>query len=184
MAEPRSLKERLLDVTVFLPVGVAVTVAGELPGLAGKGRERVTKNVEVARVIGRMAVAEAQRRLKAAPGTAGSTGRGDSPAAPRPPEPDPRPARPRPARPPGSSRQQRPVAHRPSQGAKGAPPVDASKLPIPGYSTLAASQVVQRLASLSPRDLEAVRRYEAATRGRRTILHRIAQLNSSGPKSS
>jgi hypothetical protein len=60
-------------------------------------------------------------------------------------------------------------------GAAVAPPAAAS-LAIPGYDTLAASQVVQRLSSLRPEELEAIRRYELSTRGRRTILHRIAQL--------
>jgi hypothetical protein len=49
-------------------------------------------------------------------------------------------------------------------------------LPIPEYDSLAASQVVPRLAGLAPSELEAVRRYEAARRGRRTILAKIAQL--------
>ena len=49
-------------------------------------------------------------------------------------------------------------------------------LPIPGYDTLAASQVVERLPSLSRTELEGVRAYESATRRRRTVLHRIAQL--------
>ena len=52
----------------------------------------------------------------------------------------------------------------------------ADSLAIPGYDTLAASQVVQRLSSLRPDELEAIRRYELSTRGRRTILHRVAQL--------
>ena len=52
----------------------------------------------------------------------------------------------------------------------------AESLAIPGYDTLAASQVVQRLSSLRPDELEAIRRYELSTRGRRTILHRVAQL--------
>ena len=42
--------------------------------------------------------------------------------------------------------------------------------------SLAASQVVERLASLSPDELEAVRRYETAGRRRRTVLNRIDQL--------
>ena len=54
----------------------------------------------------------------------------------------------------------------------------AESLAIPGYDTLAASQVVQRLSSLRGDELEAIRRYELATRGRRTILHRIAQLST------
>ena len=52
------------------------------------------------------------------------------------------------------------------------------------YDTLSASQVVRRLESLGPEELDAVRRYEASTRNRRTILNRAGQLldeQSSGP---
>jgi hypothetical protein len=52
-------------------------------------------------------------------------------------------------------------------------------LAIPGYDSLSASQVVQRLTSLSRPELDAVRHYEASTRGRRTILARISQLQQS-----
>ncbi len=51
-----------------------------------------------------------------------------------------------------------------------------ASLAVPDYDSLAASQVIARLAALAPAELEAVRRYEDATRGRRTILGRIAQL--------
>ncbi|HEX8581486.1 MAG TPA: hypothetical protein VF640_04120, partial [Acidimicrobiales bacterium] len=50
------------------------------------------------------------------------------------------------------------------------------QLAIPDYDSLSASQVVPRLAGLSPDELEAVGAYEAETRGRKTILNRIAQL--------
>ena len=52
----------------------------------------------------------------------------------------------------------------------------AAHLAIPSYDSLSASQVVQRLAGLSRDEVEAVRAYEAATRGRRTILARAEQL--------
>jgi hypothetical protein len=55
----------------------------------------------------------------------------------------------------------------------------ARSLAIPGYDSLAASQVVQRLAGLSKDELEAVGAYEAAHRSRRTILSRIRQLQGS-----
>jgi hypothetical protein len=51
-------------------------------------------------------------------------------------------------------------------------------LAIPGYASLSASQVVQRLAGLSDEELEAVGAYEASNRGRRTILARVTQLQS------
>ncbi len=52
----------------------------------------------------------------------------------------------------------------------------ASSLAIPGYDSLSASQVVQRLEGLSSSELEEVRAHEAAHRQRRTILHRVEQL--------
>jgi hypothetical protein len=55
---------------------------------------------------------------------------------------------------------------------------EAASLPIPGYDALSASQVVQRLPALSADELEAVRTYESSGRGRKTILHRVAQLQS------
>ena len=61
-------------------------------------------------------------------------------------------------------------------------PRSRAELSIPGYDTLSASQVVQRLAGLSPDELEDVRDYESGTRGRRTILSKIAQLQA--PSSS
>jgi hypothetical protein len=54
----------------------------------------------------------------------------------------------------------------------------ADRLAIPGYDSLSASQVVQRLAGLSGPELDAVGQYEKATRGRRTILSKVSQLQS------
>jgi hypothetical protein len=51
-----------------------------------------------------------------------------------------------------------------------------STLAIPGFDTLSASQVVQRLDGLTRAELVSVRAYEASTRGRRTILSRVDQL--------
>ena len=56
----------------------------------------------------------------------------------------------------------------------------AASLAIPGYDSLSASQVVQRLDGLSPSELEEVRAHEAAHRHRRTILHRVEQLLAGG----
>jgi hypothetical protein len=49
-------------------------------------------------------------------------------------------------------------------------------LAIPDYDSLSASQVVPRLESLSDSELDAVRAYESANRGRKTILNKIDQL--------
>jgi hypothetical protein len=53
---------------------------------------------------------------------------------------------------------------------------DAAELPITDYDSLAASQVVPRLATMSAADLELVGAYERSHRNRQTILHRVAQL--------
>ncbi len=61
-------------------------------------------------------------------------------------------------------------------GATGSAADETASLPIPDYDALAATQVVDRLAGLSRDELEAVRDYETANRGRKTILGRIEQL--------
>lgn len=55
---------------------------------------------------------------------------------------------------------------------------NADGLAIPGYDSLSASQVVQRLAGLAPDELAAVGAYESTHRGRRTILTRVSQLQA------
>jgi hypothetical protein len=65
----------------------------------------------------------------------------------------------------------------PATVAAGAVPPSAD-LAIPGYDSLSAPQVVQRLAGLAAPELEAVQTYEAANRGRRTILTKISQLQA------
>lgn len=72
-----------------------------------------------------------------------------------------------------SSRKAPPTAAAASNGAG-----SVSGLAIPDYDGLSASHVVNRLDGLSAEELEAVRRYEAAHRGRKTILSKVAQLQS------
>jgi hypothetical protein len=55
---------------------------------------------------------------------------------------------------------------------------DVATLAIPDYDNLSASQVVPRLGGLSLVELDAVGRYEAAGRRRKTILNKVAQLRS------
>lgn len=50
------------------------------------------------------------------------------------------------------------------------------ELPVQDYDSLAASQVVPRLATLATDELLAVQAYELAHRNRQTILNRVAQL--------
>jgi hypothetical protein len=83
------------------------------------------------------------------------------------------------ATPPGERRRSAGRRPRPAHpGDEGPGAGSSSDLAIHGYDALSAPQVVQRLAGLSQEELEAVRVYETATRGRRTILARIAQLQA------
>jgi hypothetical protein len=172
------LSERFLDLFVYLPTGLAVTVAEELPRLAERGRERFGVQVNSARAVGHFAVVTGQRELKkrsvglrragstpGAPSGAPMGARsGATPARlrtiPYPTEPEPT------AAPEAATVQPTVDAHIP----------DVATLAIPGFDTLSASQVVQRLDGLSRAELVAVRAYETPTRGRRTILSRVDQL--------
>ena len=59
--EDRPLNERLWDLLVFVPAGVAVSAAEELPRLAAKGREHLGVRVDSARAVGQFAVRAGRR---------------------------------------------------------------------------------------------------------------------------
>ena len=58
------------------------------------------------------------------------------------------------------------------------PEVSADDMAIPDYDSLAASQVVPRLASLEPAELAQVLVYEQSHRARQTIINRVRQLQA------
>ncbi len=188
MTEHRSPLDQALDLMLYAPVGFVVTAGEELPRLIEKGRSQMSGQVGVARLVGRFAVAQGQREagkvVRQAAQVLADLGvlAGDRPG----------PADP-PAYPPPGPRlyDTDPVA--PADGLEFVISDDAAgpelfevvtplgqDLAIPGYDALSASQVVQRLAGLSPEELEDVRAYELNTRGRRTILNKVAQLQT-GP---
>lgn len=205
MTEQRSALDSALDLLLYAPVGLALTAAEEIPKLAAKGRAQVKGHVTIARMVGQFAVTqgrkEVEKRLGAPqkppassrpkpaprPARAETSGNGAGHAGhagdengsydrlsarPAPtPAPEEHPAQ-------GHAAAEEPkasvidvdfgTASRSGPGAEG--------LAIPGYDSLSASQVVQRLAGLSQEELAAVGEYEAAHRGRRTILTRVGQL--------
>jgi hypothetical protein len=233
-SESRSRLEPLLDFFVYIPVGIAVTAAEELPKLAARGRVEIGGRLAKAKMMGRVATGRGRRDhirrtvpvrggpdserpgpasrpivepgaddrvADAIPGIAdeGSTAGSPSSAAMNPAGADEgvgenaassastRPADEEvgdagpvsPSAPvgPGAA----PVRHsapltpsEPVSSGGQVPSVDS--LAIPGYDSLAASQVVPRLAGLTSEELVAVGDYEAAHRRRTTILTRIRQL--------
>jgi hypothetical protein len=50
------------------------------------------------------------------------------------------------------------------------------ELPIPTYDALNAGEIAERLEGLSPEELKVLRRYEADTKGRTTVLDKIDAL--------
>jgi hypothetical protein len=188
MADPQdeqgdgqTLNERLLDLLVYAPVGAAVSLVEEFPSLAARGRDRLGVRVSSARAVGQFVVQaghdEMKRRserlfTRGAPptsgrATSGSTGERPSGAGPVGPSTAP-------------ASEAVPVVSPPSAPNRSVPSnghVPAvTTLSIPGFDTLSASQVVQRLDGLNRSELVSVRAYEASNRGRRTILSRVDQL--------
>lgn len=166
--------DQVLDLFVYAPLGLALSVREQLPKLADRGRQQMTGQMTMAKMIGQFAAQQGQREAEKALRRAGERAEqvlGDLFG------PDVVPER----VPPADAVRREPArrddvpAPEPVAAAP-APPVES--LAIPGYDTLSASQVVQRLAGLAPDELAAVRDYEAATRKRRTILNRVAQLQA------
>ena len=158
--------EHAFDLFVYAPIGLLFEGTSLLPELIAKGKSQVA----TARVMGKYAIDKAQKRAIVATAklqdqTAGVLDfLGDSvtPVASDPPAADVRRAR----------------AAAPKVAAKAVDGVAAAALAIPDYDGLSASQVVNRLAGLSPVELESVQLYEAAHRGRKTILSKVAQLQA------
>lgn len=172
-SDPKPSVEAAVELLVYAPLGFALEARSLLPGFIERGRNQVT----MARMIGRFAVqqgqVEAARRLgpvqaqvESLLGDLGVVGSRPEPEV----EPTPAPRR-RPTVVPD------PVASDPAVSAVDRP--DPADLAIPDYDSLAASQVVPRLAGLTAEELAQVRAYEAGGRGRKTILNRISQLQSS-----
>jgi len=196
MSEDKSPVDRLLDLMVFAPAGLAITVGEEFPKLVDKGRHRVEGQVHTARLVGQFAVQLGRRQVEQWTSRPGA-----GPAHAEPPvseEPD------------SSTPPSRPMAVADVAEGVGGAPADAgglaakavaggpgagtgvvtaangrmapsTHLAIPGYDSLSASQVVQRLDGLSPTELEEVRDHELASRRRRTILSRVDQLLAGAP---
>ena len=199
--------EQAMEVFVYAPIGLLFEGSTLLPQLVERGRNQVTMARMIGKFAveqGRTeAVKTASKLGDQAAGLLDFLGDSMTPAVDLPAPVAERPAN---ARPRSTGRAMRaaktaskPTAAptpeaapakgaatkaAPAKGAatKAAPgtdlPVTAASLAITDYDGLSASHVVNRLAGLSADELDAVRRYEAANRGRKTILSKIAQLQS------
>jgi hypothetical protein len=176
---PTSPIEDVLNLAVFAPLGVALAVKDALPEWISRGREQY----ETAKAVGELVTDYGQKKVART-----LVGLG---LLPGPPPPPPGPGSPPPAGAASASSPEgaapAPLATAtttPSANGHVAAMTEASRaadpddLAIPGYDSLSASQVVSRLPGLAPGELEAVRVYELASRGRRTILSKISQLQT------
>ena len=195
--------DRVLDLALYGPIGLAIAAREVLPQWVDAGRRQVDAQLTLARTLGRLAVHQGSRpgndvlrrvteqaeTVLVGLGLVGRDGTGvpDHPAADgdrvtessvaESPATESRATRPLVAEPPAAHPGPDPtvLATEPPAAA-----TDAAQLAIPGYDTLSASQVVQRLPGLSPDELEAVRLHEVAGRSRKTVLLKVAQLRQ-GP---
>lgn len=170
MSDDKNPLERAVELTVLAPIGFALEAKKNLPTYVERGRQQVN----MAKVIGQFAVAHGQatatKKLTAAQAQAtsilaefGLAGSDD--------EPQPEPQAHAPDEPAEPVLKVAPAAPLRSSEA-------AADLPIADYDSLAASQVIPRLAGLSSAELAAVADYELSHRGRKTILGKITQLGA------
>lgn len=155
--------DHAVDLFFYAPVGLFFEAPDVVPRLAEQGRVHARN----ARLFGQFAVRRGQTELRRRLSDVGEQasdvlrGLGVIPA----PETEAAPA---PAAPPMTEVREKPPAGGPS----------VHDLAIPDYDSLSASQVVTRLPGLAPAELESLRSYEAAHRGRKTILNKVAQLQA------
>ena len=197
VTDEKNPADRALELFVFAPLGLALSARELLPELVERGRQQVTGQVSMARMIGQFAVkqgtVEAEKAFERARASAQAT---LEQLGVLPDEPTTTPsatvaAAPTATPPTGTSPSSPTTAGGPggeavpttvkdevtADGAGAVAP--APELAIPDYDSLSASQVLPRLSGLSPAELEAVRAHEATHRGRKTILSKVAQLQAS-----
>jgi hypothetical protein len=161
--------DQAADLFVYAPIGLFFEGPSLLPKLAEQGRVHARN----ARMFGQFAVRHGEAEVRRRMGDLEEQAMGllrlfgvvaDEPPAPVADEPAPVPA---PA-----------TGAAATIGGNGRAPAGPAvdDLAITDYDSLSASQVVTRLEGLTADELEAVRAYEAANRGRKTILNKVAQL--------
>ena len=200
-ADERSPLDRVLDVAVYGPLGLAIAARDSMPKWIEAGRRRLGAQLPMAKTIGRFAVDRGSRQAgevlrqlaEEAEGVLVALGLvppeddlDDETAEPVDvPEPSTNGSGSATAAATSGTSPSGTAASGTSPSGTSAPGaagerggLDPAHLAIPGYDTLSASQIVQRLPGLSPDELEAVRLHELAGRSRKTVLLRVAQLKA------
>lgn len=190
MTNGKDPARQLIDVMFYAPIGLLTLARRELPQCLATAQTRLDNQISLARIVGKVAVKKGRRELGRRLHHGTTSEQGDIEATPTASisiptststlvstSPSPSPSLPLslPTRKPTRSLPavliaavaQSPLLREPIAG-----------LPIEGYDSLAASQVVLRLGSLTRDELVAVQTYEHSHRARRTILGKINQLQA------
>lgn len=169
----------VVETVLYGPLGLVLEARTLMPRLVQRGRNEVA----TAKMIGQFAVRKGTEELAAGAlvgqekllgvlrGSRLFGAGGSGPTAPSSTQTTPSDSGDVAASPPSPSR----VSAHAAEQAVG---IDPSDLAIVGYDLLSASQVVPRLEGLTTSELELVARYEAGTRGRKTILAKVSQLQA------
>ncbi len=146
--------KQLLELFVYAPAGLLLEAKRLYPSIVETGRQHVDNQVKLARFVGEFAVRQgrkvAEQRIDGF--LHSQTAATVTPAGPWTTDVD------------GSS------------AGDDSAEISVESLAIDDYDTLAASQIVGRLAGLSSSDVDRIGRYEATHRARRTILGQIVRL--------
>ncbi len=181
MADERPVVSKVADAVVYAPLGLALEGRRLFPDLVDRGR----RQVQFTRVVGKYTVRRGEERARQTWQEAHGLVLGLlNVAGFRPEDDDPEAADPIPVTDvdlvEGTDLRVVPDLEDDADAedaTTGRPGAD--DLAIPGYDSLSAFQVMPRLEGLGPEELEAVRAYARETRGRQTILNKIAQLQAS-----
>lgn len=169
------LVDQAADLFVFAPIGLFFEGPALLPKLAEQGRVHARN----ARLFGQFAVRHGEAELRRRVGDIEEQAEGVLRMFGLLPEDEPLAGERQPAGAAGATPADGPISgngHAPARAEPAGLAVD--ELAIPDYDSLSASQVVTRLDGLTAPELEAVRSYESANRGRKTILNKVAQLQA------
>ena len=162
MSEPREPIDRLAEFALFAPVGAMVVACEVLERRTRLQRQAVKNRIQLSRFVGQMAVTQGRRQLEQR--VAAVRAQRAQPVAVEVPV------------------HEEPIHASPAELAVAAVATSgpetpaAADLPISGYESLPALNVVERLGTLRGDEVELIRRFEAANRARRTILAKIAQI--------
>ncbi len=189
--ESKNPIDQLMELLVYAPVGLIYEYEDVLPQLVKRGRSQV----QLAKVLGQMASQQGQQKAKQGQARVAKEGSsvdemvgdaigqaalilakavtefgqvvGLAPVATEPAADSEAAAQPRAPKPLTSPQKRAGTAQRPPK---------APTVPIAGYESLKAREIVPMLDDLTAAQRKRVRAYEVATRGRKTVLGKLDKL--------